>query len=381
MSRRVLDKNFCVIPWTGFELEPDGKVKNCIISTEVIGDTHKQDIEDIIAGNPLREKMLAGEYPSNCNGCYLQEKNLKQNFDSISSRVYYTKQLANKITPGLLDKADNFELKHVDLRWSNACNQACVYCGPEYSSKWAQELGEKIPKNKTSLDRVKKYVYDRIDGLENVYLAGGEPLLMKENKQFLDLLYDKNPKATIRVNTNLSKTETGVFEKVCKFENVHWTVSVETIEEQYEYVRHHGNWKDFLKNLEIIKDLGHKITFNMLYFILNHKSIFSTVEYFQQLGFHNNSYVIGPLYGPSWLNVLNLPKNVLDRCRQELKNQIDKKHGFLLQNSWQNCLRYLTDTEFSANIELTLNEIKKMDVRRNIDSRTVFPEFYSEVAN
>ena len=381
MSRRVLDKNFCVIPWTGFELEPDGKVKNCIISTDVIGDTHKQNIEDIIDGNPLRKKMLAGEYPTNCKGCYLQEKNLKQNFDSISSRIYYAKQLTNKITPKLLEKDDNFELKHVDLRWSNTCNQACVYCGSEYSSKWAQELGEKIPKSKTSLEKVKKYVYDRIDGLENIYLAGGEPLLMKENKKFLDLLYDKNPGASIRINTNLSKTETGVFEKVCKFKDVHWTVSVETMEEQYEYVRHHGNWKDFLKNLEIIKNLGHKISFNMLYFVLNYKSIFSTVEYFQQSGFHNNSYVIGPLYGPQWLNVLNLPQHVLDRCRQELKNQIDKKPGFLLQNSWGNCLSYLTDTEFSANIELTLNEIKKMDVRRNIDSRTVFPEFYSEVAN
>ena len=381
MSRRLLDRNFCLIPWTGFELEPDGKVKNCIISTDIIGDTHKQDIEGIIASNPLRKKMLNGEYPKNCNGCYLLEKNLKQNFDSISSRIYYTKQLANKITPELLDKEDNFELKHVDLRWSNTCNQACVYCNSDYSSKWAHELGKKIPKSKTSMEKIKKYVYDRIDGLENVYLAGGEPLLMKENKEFLDLLYQKNPNATIRVNTNLNKTETGVFENIWKFKNVHWTVSVETIEEQYEYVRYHGNWEDFLKNLDVIKKLNHKISFNMLYFVLNYKSIFSTVDYFQQLGFHNNSFVISPLHGPQWLSALNLPKHVLDHCKEELKNQINKKPGFLLQNSWENCLSHLTDTEFSANIELTLNEIKKMDLRRNIDSRTVFPEFYSEVTN
>jgi hypothetical protein len=35
MSRKLLDKNFCVIPWTGFELEPNGNVKNCIISKEI----------------------------------------------------------------------------------------------------------------------------------------------------------------------------------------------------------------------------------------------------------------------------------------------------------------------------------------------------------
>ena len=36
MSRKLLEKNFCVLPWTGFELEPSGVVKNCIISKENI---------------------------------------------------------------------------------------------------------------------------------------------------------------------------------------------------------------------------------------------------------------------------------------------------------------------------------------------------------
>ena len=63
-------------------------------------------------------------------------------------------------------------------------------------------------------------------------MAGGEPMLMKENKEFLDLLYKKNPNATIRINTNLSKTNTGIFDTVCKFKNVHWTISVESIDEE-----------------------------------------------------------------------------------------------------------------------------------------------------
>lgn len=381
MSRKLLQKNFCIIPWTGFELEPDGKIKNCIISNDIIGDSHKQDIEEIIKNNPLRKKMLNGEYPSNCDGCYLQEKHRKQNFDSVSSRLYYGKNLATKIPSDLLENENNFKLKHVDLRWSNSCNQACVYCGSSYSSKWAQELGEKIPKSKTSIEKIKKYVYDSIEDLENVYLAGGEPLLMKENKEFLDLLYQKNPNATVRVNTNLSKTQTGVFETVCKFKNVHWTISIETIEEQYEYVRYHGKWNDFLDNLKIISKLDHKISFNMIYFVLNFDSIFKCIKYFQDMGFHNNSFVIGPVYKPITLNILNLPKQTLEKCKKKLQEEIDKKPGFLLQNSLENCLSYLTDTDFSANIEATLKRLKDMDLRRNNDSRKVFPEFYSEVLN
>ena len=45
---------------------------------------------------------------------------------------------------------------------------------------------------------------------------------------------------------------------------------------------------------------------------------------------------------------------------------IDKKPGFLLQNSLENVLSYLTDTEFHANIESTRQMLKTMlkDERR-----------------
>jgi organic radical activating enzyme len=185
-----------------------------------------------------------------------------------------------------------------------------VYCSADYSSKWAAELGKKVPHNQQSIDRVKEYVFSNIKNLTNVYLAGGEPLLMKQNQEFLELLYKENPDVTLRVNTNLSKTDTKIFDQLCQFKNVHWTISVETIEQEYEYVRHHGNWQDFLRNLNIIKKLPHRISFNMLYFILNYKSIFDCVEYFQKQGFHNNSFVIGPLFTPEYLNILNLPKHI-----------------------------------------------------------------------
>jgi MoaA/NifB/PqqE/SkfB family radical SAM enzyme len=170
-------------------------------------------------------------------------------------------------------------------------------------------------------------------------------------------------------------------ESVCKFKNVHWTISIEAIEEKYEYIRHHGNWKDFLINLNHIKKLGHKISFNMLYFILTYDSVFQAVKYLQNLGFHNNSFVIGPLYTPKYLNVLNLPDAQLEKCKDQLKMIIGQKPGFLYQNSLENILSYLTDTKFYANIEATLKGLKDMDLRRNNDSKKVFPEFYREVAN
>jgi len=382
MSRKLLDKNFCVIPWTGFELEPNGNVKNCIISKDNIGNIYQNSIQNIIKGNAkIKQDMLEGNYPSNCEGCYLQEKHRAKDFDSISSRLYYAKEIGTSVPKGLLDNKDNFELKHVDLRWSNTCNQACVYCSADYSSKWASELGKKVPHNQQSIDQVKDYVFANVKSLTNVYLAGGEPLLMKPNQEFLQLLYKENPDVTLRVNTNLSKTDTKIFDQLCQFKNVHWTISVETIEQEYEYIRYHGNWQDFLSNLNIIKKLPHRISFNMLYFILNYKSIFDCIEYFQKQGFHNNSFVIGPLFAPLYLNILNLPKFIINELIGILKNRIDEKPGFLLENGYQNLLQYLTETEFYANIDNTQKELKKMDQRRNIDSSKVFSKLYAEAFN
>jgi len=382
MSRKLLDKNFCVLPWTGFELEPNGVVKNCIISEETLGNIHQNSIEDILQSKKnleIKTQMLNKEFPNNCKGCYFQEKDRATSFESISSRLYYAKELGPSIDSNLLDKKDNFNLNHVDLRWTNHCNQACVYCSPEYSSKWATELDKTIKSDKQTRDQVKKYVFNNVKQLKNIYLAGGEPLLINENRAFLKLLLEKNPDVHIRVNTNLSSTKTGVFQMLCKFKNVHWTVSVESIKEEYEYVRYHGVWNDFLKNLKYIQTLNHKISFNMLYFILNYKSIFDCIDYFKSIGFHNNSFILGPLYTPLFLNVKHLPENIKKEVITIFENKINEKPGFYLQNSLENCLKYLTQTGFHANIKLVHNGIKEMDERRKLNSRKIFPKLYKEV--
>jgi radical SAM protein with 4Fe4S-binding SPASM domain len=382
-AKKILtNKSFCVLPWTGFELEPSGNIKNCIISTSRLGNIEEQDITSILSGEEnlkIKQQMLEDKKPKNCAGCYLQEQDRK-NLSSISSRLYYTKELGSVVDNTLYDQLENFSLHHADLRWTNHCNQACVYCGPEYSSKWAQEVGREIKSSVEARKKVKEFVFKNIKKLKNVYLAGGEPLLMNENREFLQLLLEENPLVNIRVNTNLSSTKTGVFDLLCKFKNVHWTVSVETIEEEYEYVRYHGSWKDFLQNLKQIQRLDHKITFNMLYFILNYKSIFSTVSFFKEIGFHENSFIIGPLYTPEYLNILNLPENMLSELKNKFINELTTSN-YYLKNSYENILKYISNTPWNKDISNFQEQIKILDTRRNQSAPAVFPELFKELKN
>lgn len=380
-KKLLTNKSICVLPWTGFELEPNGSVKNCIISTEILGNINRTPIKNILGGSQniqRKQQMLDDQKPKNCAGCYLQEAG-RSNMSSISSRLYYLREVAAKTNLNIYDDKKNFDLKHVDLRWTNSCNQACVYCGPELSSKWAQELGEKIKSKKEARQDVKEFVFENVTNLQNVYLAGGEPMLMKENLEFLELLKKKNPECTIRVNTNLSTTETGIFDLLVSFRNVHWTVSAETIGQEYEYIRHHGSWDDFQKNLMEIKNLDHKISFNMLHFILNYESLFDCVDHFRELGFHDNSFIIGPLTSPTHLNLLNLPEAMVNEVVKKIHQRLDKRPTGYLKNSYENLIAYYNATPWEKDINNFIEQTKIRDERRGTDCSNTFPKLFEEI--
>ena len=226
------NKAFCPIPWTGLMYNFNGDVKNCIRSAEVLGNIKDNTIEEILLGdnNNTRQSMIVtGVSPSNCKPCADLEVG-KKGFDIISDRIFYMREL-KQVPLTTYNQVPNFDLYTTDIRWTNLCNQACVYCSPRFSSRWASELNiaQVLPTNQQRVD-FKEYIFKHAKQLKHVYLAGGEPLLMKENLELLDLL---DPEVNLRINTNLSKIDTKIFDLVCKFKNVHWTVSVETIEEEY----------------------------------------------------------------------------------------------------------------------------------------------------
>jgi len=365
---------FCPMPWTGLMYNFDGDVKNCIRSASRLGNICNDKIEDILSNNinVARQAMIIDKQkPSNCQPCHNLEVG-KTSFDIVSDRKFYIREL--KQIPLDTYRVNNFDLHTIDVRWTNLCNFACTYCGPRFSSKWADELNtqQQVPTDKQRAD-FKEYIFRHAKQLKHVYLAGGEPLLMKENLELLDLL---DPDVNLRINTNLSKVDTRVFDRICEFKNVHWIVSVETIEEEFEYIRYGGKWTDFLDNLTAIKQRDHKISFNMLHFILNYQTIFGCVDYLTGLGFHNNSFIIGPLLTPEHLNIRHLPDSVLQSVKETLVERISKQPGYLLEDSYKNMLNYL-DQPIVKDFAGSLEQLYILDQRRNLDSSKIFKDLYN----
>lgn len=373
----LTNRHFCPMPWTGLMYNFDGNVKTCIRSSAPIGNIQEKPIEEIVNGVKNinnRFNMIVNEPGPRCFPCYDLEQE-KNKFDIISDRVFYLREL-KQVPLDLYKHPNKFDLHTVDVRWSNLCNFACVYCSPDFSSKWASELDVNID---TPADQqrqqFKEYILGSTKKLKHVYLAGGEPLLMKENLELLEKLYVENPDVNLRINTNLSKVDTKIFELICKFKNVHWVISVETIEEEYEYIRYGGIWQDFVDNLVTIKTLNHKISFNMLHLLLNYRSIFDCIDFLKGIGFHNNSFIIGALLGPEHFDIRHLPNTVLDTVKKELQKRISDRPGFLLENSYQNLELYL-NKPLVKNLAASFDMIKKIDQRRGLNSKNIFKELY-----
>jgi len=369
----LTNQHFCPMPWTGLMYNFDGTVKNCIRSADRMGNIKDTPIEDILLGskNIAKQTNIINNKPATgCHTCYDLEHG-KNGFEIISDRIIYIREFKN--TPLDTYRPNNFDLQTVDVRWSNLCNLACVYCGPEFSSKWASELNVRIETPvDAQFDSFKKYIFKHAQQLKHVYLAGGEPLLMKENLALLDEL---DPEVNLRINTNLSRVDTGVFDAVCRFKNVHWIVSVETMEQEFEYIRFGGKWSDFLDNLNTIKKLNHKISFNMLWFLLNYNTIFECVDYLKDLGFHNNSFVIGALLSPDYLNIRHLPENVLKLLKSKLQLLINQQPGYLLEDSYKNMLHYI-EQSFEPALLGSFEILTFMDQRRGLNSSAIFTELY-----
>ena len=369
----------CVMPWNGFVLEPNGRVKNCICANSDLGNVNDTPIQSILQGEVnrnIKQQMLTEIKSNNCEVCYRSEKDVNRVQSAVSSRLYYLREL--KTVPlELYNKVDNFQLSTIDLRWRNTCDFACIYCNELYSSRWAAELGKSSAIENQARQDTKKYILDNIETIKNIYLAGGEPLLLKENVEILNRLYEVNPNATIRVNTNLSQLQGDVYDKICCFKNVHWTVSVESQGDQFDYIRYGGSWPNFLKNLNQLKTLGHKITFNMLYFVLNHMSIFDCIDFLKSQGFGDNSFVLWTLTEPAHYDVRNLPEHCLSTARQELEKRMVTSE-YLIKHSYKILYDHL-NRPFEKNINLTLQTLAELDQRRHLDSKSIFPEFYAQI--
>jgi hypothetical protein len=386
----INNAGFCPAPWTQIYVDPQGNLDNCCISTNRLGLVGSTDINEAVLGSTqikIKQDMLDGKLPSGCIKCDHSKPSLRTN---------YLEWFKDYVPFDFYQDPSNFRLSYLDLRWRNTCNSACVYCGPDYSSLWAQELGVTEKTNFDKLAQLKEFIEPHIPNLKEVYLAGGEPLLIKDNEWLLERILVSNPDCKIMVNTNLSTIDNRIAELLSELTSVQWVISVDSIKDQYEYIRYGSKWsvfennlKKFLKQNNIRARTDPEIcSFQMVYCSLNITSIFDAVDYLLALGFSQNNmnlYYVHGGYGSGWLDPRNLPKEYVKQAVDMLQSRLQLQPTSVISKKIQLLIdtiqtpidpkpTYLNPMEYEGTFH---DELAKLDKRRNLNSRQIFPNFYN----
>lgn len=364
-------EHFCSVPWNHFEVFSNGIIKTCS-KGQSLGNIHQLSIDKILQGQTLttiKQDLLDNKLNVNCHGCH----DLTTDGEHFDLRNHYNPMFKSFDID--YTNTGAFELHGIDLHWNNTCNFKCIYCNAEQSSSIAQE--QQIPVNKNSpenVDQIIDMVVKNQYHMNEIYLSGGEPLLIKQNYKLLKQIENKN--LPLRINSNISVADDSnlVFSEVKKFTNVLWTLSAEATGERFNHIRANGDWDIFIRNLENIKQLNHKIRLNSVFFIGSLTSIFDSIEYF--ITAHGISDItINQLCGHKYLQARNAPVDLKASTLDRLQKLLGSGLIEFKSNSYYNILR--CQDELERPIEDPMGYVRyfdNLDRLRGTDWRKIFVE-------
>ena len=254
-------KTFCIYPWIHLHAYPTGEAYPCChaeMKPGVVGNCRTNSLEEIWQGEPmqkLRADMLSETPHSACTRCYEQEE----------SGFFSGRRSANKHHGHHIKKLDQnpFEMTYWDIRFSNLCNLKCRSCGHIFSSQWYQDQAKLAGRDWKDRNTVLNYagrtetdmwsqLEPHLDYVEQIYFAGGEPLLMEEHYRILEELVRRG-RFDVRLiyNTNFTHTDLkgrSVFEYWKQFKSVAVGASLDGMGHAAEYIRKGTQWLDVIKN-------------------------------------------------------------------------------------------------------------------------------------
>lgn len=348
-------ETFCAYPFNTVFLGSDGGVRPCCSARKNVGNINEQPLEEIINGpimKSIRTSIVNNTWNPICSQC--------KELEEVGARTERT---------GVLDKFEEFidadentfKLQKIDIRWSNTCNLSCNYCYEYFSSQWANIKGIKVNANKDLAEEsVFSLIEQNIDSIENINLLGGEPLLQKQNKRLIEMLYDKTYYILTNLSVDIKNNE--IAQKLINMDTVEWGISFETIGDKFEYVRHGADWNTFNSNLLYLKENNTKmINAHPLYCTY---TALNLVEYYD---FLLNSGVFTSVFwcaiqNIQGLNVNLMPNDFKEKAIREIES-CETQFGSM-------------DSRYSGIDHLTGIKVKLIESLNEKDSKSGIEHFY-----
>lgn len=285
---------------------------------------HKITMEDI-KNNPkgihntavkkaARKDMLNGIQTKECDYCWKIE-NL--NKDWLSDRIYKsTYSWALPYIDEIVESGDgeNIDPSYLEVAFESTCNFKCVYCSPESSSRWQEEVDTfgpipqegsnlhdlewlrsvgKLPINRKEhnpyIDAFWEWWPELYPNLHTFRITGGEPLLSKHTWAVFDYIKENpNPNLVLAINSNLNVPDKLVDKLITYINEISPNIktfdvytSLESTGEHAEYTRYGMKYEEFKQNCIDLLDRTPSTTHLHFMTTINSTSAPTLLEYLQ----------------------------------------------------------------------------------------------------
>lgn len=380
---------FCALPFIHINNRTNGQFNACCQASGPIfkengeafnithGDTFEQAFHSTYM-QTLRENMLAGERDPRCSSCWnLEDIGIRSKRVSDGNR--FLKQGFEK----LASKDPIFSPLSWDIKLGSNCNLKCRMCHHETS---AAIMTEAIKHGWISSERGKGYLKSNgdflnyphfreeleriIEYVEEIYLLGGEPTLIRKHLEIIDLAILKglSKKIDIRWSTNLSYFDDAFIQRAKNFKSITLDCSVDGFGLVNDYIRHGSIWKEFETSLFSVRAALPNALIKCICTIQIY-NVFQIERLTEWAKTNNVSLDFNYLTVPSYLSTHCLPG--------ELKKRLITKYESMSDDP---CIKdlclWLDSADDSRHFKAFLSYTKKLDLVRNQDFLGLIPPEY-----
>lgn len=412
-----MSKTFCPLPWNHLATHPHGSVTLCCEaemhnrraesfdrndpeSTRhdkrgfLTLDRANYDFNRIINGDSFKEvrlDLLNDRQPEPCKKCFdYEQAGLISKRQRELKRLQFTYDEAKDITneDGSIDKV---EYEFIELRLGNHCNLACRSCNPASSTRWIDDWEEFTGTVWTIGKELFNWPLDEkfwealsttaTDKLRQLYINGGEPLLIDKHTNYLQYLIDNDyaKNVSLYYSTNCTVKNVKYLDYWPHFKNVEFLVSIDDIAHRNQYIRYPADWEKVIKTYKWFMEL--RDTYDN--FKLSIMQTISTYNIFYLREFDRYMRTVDPyvyiqynfVKAPEYFNAAHLPATIKKLINNKMKGMeviFDVDKPKIIYN-------YLNVEGNEKHFNTFLEKTKTLDRIRKESFQSIFPEFYNHI--
>lgn len=414
------DKTFCTLPWSHIQINTTGNFKVCCFTGDPEKNIGGHGISVDEDGSVMN--IMTHSLADAMNSKIHKEIRLHQSLDMRhgACRMCWDKDDANVESMRVLQNTrnigvDGFIFREeaesrmskdgsidnlpvtLDIRFGNLCNAKCIHCEPLYSTLWYEDV-EKVWGTDSFKVGPESYKIRQENGvykadlqqwwksdnwlkeyelikhrIRELYITGGEPMVVPYHAEFLDRIIADGLAGNIRLgyDTNLLAINQNIISKFKHFKSLMISVSSDDIEERYELIRFPSKWDRLQRNLALMKENNIPIDrISTCIGIYSIHSLFRLFPHYSNLGYPNIRQRI--LNSPTMFDMKWLP-------REAKINTINKyMNSNIPRDIYQMTTGYLANNIDVPENPYMLNQfvqrMNKLDEVRKTDWKSTFPE-------